>query len=179
MSLRTFHSLWPFSKEAVGWGAPAVRWDDSTKPESQFHSFCGSSRTADLRFSCRTSSERLAAVTAAVECSLHWSSRVLLPTSQTLWARARDACGRDAIRSIAMLSESFGKKANFWTFSTAQRKPSELAAVTLFETDLVGRCVESSLDRSRLRMPRAYRNPESDKGVLLREKGRPLRASRC
>ena len=50
------------------------RGDDSTKPESRFHSFCGSSRTADLRCSCRTSSERLAAVTAAVECSLHWSS---------------------------------------------------------------------------------------------------------
>ena len=68
---------------------------------------------------------------------------------------------------------------NFSTFSIAQRKPFELAAVTLFETDLVGRCVESSLDRSRLRMPRAYRNPESDKGVLLREKGRPLRAPKC
>ena len=78
-----------------------------------------------------------------------------------------------------MLSESFGKTANFSTFSTAKRKPSELAAVTLLKTDLVGRCVESSLDRSRLRMPRAYRNPESDKGVLLREKGRPLRAPKC
>ena len=93
--------------------------------------------------------------------------------------RARSRVAGMPIRSIAMLPESFGKTANFSTFSTAKRKPSELAAVTLLKTDLVGRCVESLLDRPRPRMPRAYRNPECEKGVSLREKGRPVRASKC
>ena len=35
--------------------------------------------------------------------------------TQTLSAR-RDACGRDAIRSIAMLSESFGEKSELLDF---------------------------------------------------------------
>ena len=70
-----------------------------------------------------------------------------------------------------MLSESFGKKVNFSTFSIAQRKPFELDVVTLLETDLVGRCVESLRDSSCLRMPCACCNLESDQGELLRDKG--------
>ena len=90
--------------------------------------------------------------------------------------RVRQGCQSGALRCFRSPS---GKQRTSRLFSTAKRKPSELAAVTLFETDLVGRCVESSLDRPRLRMPRAYRNPECDKGVLLRKKGRPVRASKC
>ena len=81
--------------------------------------------------------------------------------------RVRQGCQSEALRCFRSPSE---KTANFSTFSTAKRKPSELAAVTLLKTDLVGRCVESLLDRPRPRMPRAYRNPECEKGVSLREK---------
>ena len=158
LSLRTFHSLWPFSR---GGGEDGVSplWDGMIQLSQNLSSIVSGAVSA-FKLTSASRGGRAAGV---------WLERLLQLNARCTGApeyfqlhkhlrrahgRVRQGCQSKALRCFRSPSE---KQRTSRFFSTGKRKPSELAAVTLLKTDLVGRCVESLLDRPRLRMPLACR----------------------